>query len=127
MSVYSGASECDSGGSKALRRAWCIGSEEFRRELLEQMEGKMGRHHGGVERQQTAEQWANRLLAEELKCRGRDEAELKRRKKSDHTKAEIAQRLRRETTVSWDWIARGLLMGASDYAAHCVRSVMGGA
>ena len=65
----------------------------------------MGRHHGGVERQETAGQRASRLLAEELKRRGWDEAELKRRKESDHNKAEIAGRLRRETTVSWDWIA----------------------
>ena len=43
---------------------------------------------------------------------------------ADHTKAEIARRLRRETTVSWDWIARGLIMGVSDYAAHCVRSIL---
>jgi hypothetical protein len=43
---------------------------------------------------------------------------------ADHTKAEIARRLRRETTVSWDWIARGLIMGVSDYAAHWVRSIL---
>jgi putative transposase len=117
----------DPQGLKALRRGWCLGSEEFRLELLEQMEGKMGRHHGGVERQETAEQRASRLLAEELKRRDWDLSELKRRKKSDHTKAEIAQRLRRETTVTWDWIARGLVMGASGYAANCVRSFLGGA
>jgi hypothetical protein len=53
-----------------------------------------------------------------------NEAELKRRKKGDQTKAEIARRLRRETTVSWDWIAAALLMRASDYAAHCVKSIV---
>ena len=103
----------DAEGLKILRRGWCVGSDEFRRELLEQMEAKIRRHHGGVKRQETAEQRASRLLAEELK----------RRKKSDHTKAEMAQRLRRETTVSWEWIARSLLMGASAYAANCVRSL----
>jgi len=112
---------------KALRRGWCVGSEEFRRELLEQMEGKMGRHHGGAERQVTAEQRATRVLAEELKRRGWDTAELKRRKKSDQAKAEIARRLRQETTATWEWIARGLLMGASGYAANCVRSIVTGA
>jgi hypothetical protein len=66
-------------------------------------------------------------LAEELRRRGWDEDELRRRKKSDQGKAEIAQRLRRETTVTWDWIARSLLMGVSDYAAHCVRSILTGA
>ena len=77
----------------------------------------MGRHHGGVERQETAEQRAARLVAEELK----------RRKKGDRAKAQIAQRLRQETTVTWDWIARGLVMGASGYAANCVRSFLSGA
>jgi hypothetical protein len=81
------------------------------------MEGRMGRHHGGVERQETAEQRAARLVAEEFK----------RRKKSDRAKAQIAQRLRQETTVTWDWIARGLVMGASGYAANCVRSFLSGA
>ena len=64
----------DAEGLKILRRGWCVGSDEFRRELLEQMEAKIRRHHGGVERQQTAEQRASRLLAEELKRRGWDQA-----------------------------------------------------
>jgi hypothetical protein len=49
---------------------------------------------------------------------------LKRRKKGDPAKAEIAQRLRQETTVTWEWIARGLIMGASGYAANCVRAFL---
>jgi hypothetical protein len=100
-----------------IRRGWCLGSPEFRRELLEQMEGKLGRHHGGVERQETAEQRARRLVAEELMRRGWDGAELTRRKKSDKAKVQIARRLRRETTVTWDWIAHGLVMGVGSYAA----------
>lgn len=112
---------------KVLRRGWCVGSEEFQRELLEQMDGKLGRYHGGLERQETAEQRARRLLAAELQRRGWDEAELKRRRKSDPAKAEVALRLRRETTASWDWIARVLFMGVSDYAAHSVRSFLTGA
>jgi hypothetical protein len=88
------------------------------------MEGKLGRHHGGVERQETAEQRARRLVAEELKRRGWDGAELKRRKKSDKAKVQIAQRLRRETTVTSDWIAPGLVMGAGGYAASCVRAIL---
>ena len=30
-------------------------------------------------------------------------------------------RLRRETTKTWDWIAKGLAMGVSGYAANCAR------
>ena len=87
----------------------------------------MGRHHGGVERQETAEQRVARLVAEELKRRGWDGGELKRRKKGDRAETDIAHRLRQETTVTWDWIARGLVMGASGCAANCVCSVLSGA
>jgi hypothetical protein len=45
-------------------------------------------------------------------------AELKRRKKSDKAKVQIAHRLRRETTVTWDWIVHGFVMGAGRYAAN---------
>lgn len=56
---------------KALKRGWYLGDEEFRQELLAKMEPKLGRHHGGPERQETAAARAERLLAEELKRRDR--------------------------------------------------------
>ncbi len=34
-------------GLKALRRGWCLGSEEFRQKLLELMAGKLGESHAG--------------------------------------------------------------------------------
>jgi hypothetical protein len=43
------------------------------------------------------------------------------------TATPLAQRPRQETTVTWNWIARGLVMGASGYAADCVRSFLSGA
>jgi hypothetical protein len=82
---------------------------------------------GSVERPETVQQCASRLLTEDLKRRGWDQGELRRRKKSDQTKEEIAQQLRRETTVTWDRIARGLAMRASGYAANYVRSFLSGA
>ena len=100
------------------------GDEEFRRELLEQMEGKMGRHHGGAERRESAEQTAQKILSEELKRRGWNRKELKRRKKGDPGKIQMARRLRQETTMSWPWIAACLVMGAAGYAAACVRELL---
>ena len=38
--------------------------------------------------------------------------------KSDKAKVQIAQRLGRQTTVTWDWIAHGFVMGAGRYAAN---------
>jgi hypothetical protein len=111
-------------GIKKMRRGWYLGDEEFRRELLEQMEGKMGRHHGGAERRESAEQKAKRILQEELKRRGWDLTELKRRRKGDPGKVQMAGRLRKETTMPWGWIAASLVMGATGYAADCVRELL---
>lgn len=52
-----------------MRRGWYFWGEEFRRELLVQMEGKMGRYHGGAERRERAEEKAKQILKEELKRR----------------------------------------------------------
>ena len=106
---------------QALRRGWCFGEEPFRAELLEQMSGKMGAHHGGVERSETAEASAQRMLREELKRRGWEAAKQERLAKGDAEKIKIARRLRRETTMTWSWIAGHLHMGAVGYAAQCVR------
>jgi hypothetical protein len=56
----------DPRGLKAVRRGWFLGDEPFRQELLEQMARKMGRNHGGGERQEAAEAQAGRIVDEEL-------------------------------------------------------------
>ncbi len=106
---------------KAVRRGWCLGEETFRKELLERMGASMGRHHGGSELQETSEAQAERVVAEELRQRSWDGAELQRRRKSDREKVKIARRLRRETTMTLDWIAQRLRMGASGSLANCLR------
>jgi anti-sigma factor RsiW len=103
---------------------WYLGDGEFRRELLRQMEGKMGRHHGGQEKRESVQQRAAKILAEEFQRRGCDRRELKRRKKADPSKVQMARRLRKETTMSWSWIAAGLVMGAADYAAASGRELL---
>jgi REP-associated tyrosine transposase len=106
---------------KAVRQGWCLGDEAFRKELLEQMGRRMGQHHGGAERHETAEAEAGRMVAEELRRRGWDGAELERRRKGDRQKVKIAKRLRRETTMTLNWIAQRLKMGTSGYVANCLR------
>ncbi len=106
---------------KSVERGWCMGDGEFRQELLEQMEPKFGRHHGGPERQETAAARAERMLAEELKQRGWSSGQLAGRRKGDLEKVKIARRLRKETTMTLDWIAQRLNMGAAGYAAQCLR------
>jgi putative transposase len=106
---------------KALRRGWCFGEEAFRMELLEQMSEKIGVHHGGGERIETAKAKAERIVAEEMARRGWNEAELEKRRKSDAEKINIARRLRAETTMTWGWIAERLVMGTSGYTADSLR------
>ena len=43
------------------------------------------------------------------------------RRKGDGEKVRIARRLRKETTMTLDWTAERLNMGAAGYAAHCLR------
>ncbi len=106
---------------QALRRGWYLGQEAFRAELLEQMGGRIGAHHGGTERRETALAKAERLLGEELQRRGWSQEELHQRQKADREKLAIAQRLRAETTMTWAWIASQLQLGTAGYAANSLR------
>ena len=106
---------------KTVRRGWCLGDKTFRKELLEQMNGKMGRHHGGDERQESAEAHATRIIAEELRRRKWEHWELKQRRKGDSEKVKIALRLRKETTMTLNWIAHHLHMGTNGSLANSLR------
>lgn len=108
--------ETDGEALKALRRGWCLGSGEFKQQMLKQMEGKLGEHHSGQLRLETAEAKANRIVAEELRRRGWQEADLRKRRKSDPAKLAVAARLRRETTLSIKAIAARVHLGTSKSA-----------
>jgi putative transposase len=103
---------------KRVRRGWCYGTKSFRKELLGQMRERMGSEHYGSERQETTEAHAEGIVAEELKRRRWDEAQLGRRAKGDAQKVGIAARLRAETAVTVKWIAERLQMGAPGYLHH---------
>ena len=75
------------------------------------MEGKLGEHHSGEMRRESAEAKADRIVREELKRRDWSEAELAQRRKGDPAKLELAARLRRETTLTIRQIAQRLHMG----------------
>jgi len=109
---------------KKLRRGWCWGPKEFREELLELIAQKQGRQHQGEELKESDEQKARRLLGEMLRRAGWSEAELRRRRKGDAIKAQMAARLRAETPMSWSWIAKQLEMGHWRTASNAVRTVL---
>jgi REP element-mobilizing transposase RayT len=97
-------------------RGWCCGGPEFQRHMLELMEGKLGEHHAGDLRRESAAGRAERIIAEELARRGWSPEELTTRRKSDPAKLAIATRLRRETTLTIKAIAARLHLGTSKSA-----------
>jgi putative transposase len=107
----------DEEGLKALRRGWCVGSGDFKQHQLEALEGKVGEHHYGQLRLETALAKAERIIAEELGRLGWREADLVARRKHDPDKIQLAQRLRKETTLSVRQIAERLHLGTPKSAS----------
>jgi len=105
---------------RTIRRGWCHGGQAFRQELLEQMAGRAGEHHYAEDRQESDEEKARRLVAEELKRLGWEPGELARRRKSDPRKVKLAVRLRAETTMTLKWVAETLRMGAWTHVSNLV-------
>jgi hypothetical protein len=97
---------------KTIRRGWCLGSPQFREQLIEKLEGSLCDHHCGEVKQETSAAKAQRILREELKRHRWKESDLALRRKSDPIKVEIALRVRAETTLSIQEIAKLLRMGS---------------
>jgi hypothetical protein len=116
--VEEGRAEATGEEWKGLRRGWYLGDEAFRQELLQAAQAQVGRNHYGVERQETAEQRARRIVSEEFKRRGWTETSLSQLHKGDAGKVPIARRLRAETTVTLQWIAAALAMGTWTHVAN---------
>ncbi len=81
--------------------------------MLEKLEGKLGEHHAGQLRRESAEAKAERIIAEELAPAGVEGRNLADRRKSDPTKLAMAARLRKETTLSIKAIAGRVHLGTS--------------
>ena len=108
--------EADKESLKVLRRGWYLGGEAFKRQLLEQMEGKLREHHSGELRRESAVAKAERIVGEELARMGWTEADLAARRKHAPEKLALAARLRRETTLSIKAIAARVHLGTSKSA-----------
>ena len=97
---------------------WCAGSEQFRQELLAQVNELASPNHRGPEVRQSAQAKAERIVREELKFLNWTELDLRGRRKGDARKVRIGARLRRESTMTLEWIADRLHMGVGSYVAH---------
>lgn len=110
----------DEAALKALRRGWCLGSDEFKQQKLEDLDGQVGEHHFGQMRLEVAEAKAERLIREELSRLGWQESDLASHRKRDPRKLQIAVRLRKETTLSVKRIAARLALGSPASASLCL-------
>jgi len=106
----------------ALRRGWCLGSEEFRAELLEAAGKSAGPSHYGSARRESGEQKAKRIVSDGLKKAGLEAKVLKTLPKSDAKKVALARQVRKETTMSLKWIAENLHMGSWTYVSNLLNS-----
>ena len=84
------------------------------------MAEKVGPNHYGAERQESGEEKAERMVAEELGKRRWTESSLRSRRKGDPEKVKMAARLRRETGMTLKWIAQRLHMGAWTHVSNCL-------
>ena len=112
--------EADGQADPGPERGWCVGSEEFRQELLSQMQGRIGTNHFGPERKASAEQWGRRIVAERLLDLGLTAEQMKGLAANAPIKVEMARQLRRETTLSLKWIAEQLGVGSWKYLSNLV-------
>ena len=112
--------EEDTRAYQPLRRGWCWGDKQFRKELLVGMAGGVGAEHYGEERRESEAERAERMVLEELRQAGWEEARLASSPKGDRVKVRVALRLRRETTVAYEWIARRLRMGSRSSVSNLV-------
>ena len=103
---------------KAVRRGWCLGGAEFRRELLEQIAEQRSAHHYGEELVESAEERARGLIEEALSPKGWTEKDLSVLSKGDKFKVRLAAKLRAQNTVTAAWIAEQLFMGTRGHLTH---------
>ncbi|HSH39296.1 MAG TPA: transposase [Chthoniobacterales bacterium] len=104
-----------------IRRGWRFGADDFVARLLDRCEAAPSEHHRGIERAETDEQKAERMVRAALAEMRWQEDELARRRKSDPIKLRLARRLRHETAVSLKWIARRLEMGTWTHVSNLMR------
>ena len=106
------AQEGDPEQWKGMRRGWCLGSEPFKRGLMERLHGQLGPNHAGEMRRQADQARADGIIEAELKRLRWTQADLGDRAKCDPGKLAMAARLRRETTLTIQQIADRLRMGS---------------
>lgn len=107
--------------AKRIRRGWRLGAEDFLERLQKTVEisARRGIHHA-EEVNTTMEVKAEQIITEELKRRKLKRPQLAKMKKMHETKAQIGERLRKETTMTLAWIAERLHAGRPGTLANAI-------
>ena len=105
------AEEGDPKQWQGLRRGWCLGSDTFKKTLLQRLQGQLGQNHSGAMRRESEIAQAEAIIAQELRRNKWDESKLPQTRKNHPIKLALAGRLRRETTLTLQNIAVRLHMG----------------
>ena len=120
----------ESSVSSMLQRGWFLGSDEFRKELLQRLNKQVETRrvkpadgYNGPEWKDHGETRATQILAAGLKHFGLRLEELKQGRKGDPRKILLAGLIQAETTVRLDWITEHLRMGTR---AACCRLIASG-
>ena len=100
---------------KRVERGWCLGDEDFRRELLEQVSKPPSDSLFGEAVHDAMEDRAERLVATSLRRLRWTEQTLAQRRKGDPAKVKLAHDVRSKTTMPLHWIAQRLKMGSRGY------------
>lgn len=100
----------------AVRRGWCLGTAEFRQNLLDRFGDTKREHHTLEIARENAQSRADRIIQEHLARLGWSAADLERRPKGDPEKLALAACLRRETTLTVKQIAERLSLGTTKSA-----------
>ena len=110
-----------------IRSGWCLGSDEFRDQLIEAldgvMEGKRRDSFAGAESKKHDMLEAERLLEAGLAKMNLSESELATLKKSDLRKKAVAWLIRKRTSVRNEWISKRLQMGSASKLSSFVSEV----
>jgi REP element-mobilizing transposase RayT len=110
-----------------IRRGWCFGSDSFRADMVESLDGvlagKQRESFVGDETRQHDVLDAERRVAGALELFGLTNTELSSLKKGDPRKKVIAWLVRKNTSVRNAWIAERLAMGNSSNLPRQVREV----
>ena len=85
---------------------------------MAQVSRQIGPNHFGKERRESAEQRAERIIAEVLRKLGLKRGQMELLPATRQVKVRLARRLRRETTMSLKWIAEQLGIGSWKYLSN---------